>query len=137
MDTIEIEVADEERDQPYGDGAETERLRAESIQIVRDLIVKANPDLVAEMISGETLTELMDSVAAAKEAYRRVVDTVREQASTVPTPIVPAGGSGTRIAIEDLTSDGLIKQGLTQSRSRWQGARRVYEPQEEAGIGAN
>jgi hypothetical protein len=88
-----------------------EALRGESIGIVRELILKANPDLVADMVRGETLTELMDSVEPARAAYQRIVETVRSVA-----PVVPAGGAGGAMVIEDLSADGLIKRGLATAR---------------------
>jgi hypothetical protein len=88
-----------------------EALRGESIGIVRELILKANPDLVSDMVRGETLTELMDSVEPARAAYHRIIEAVRPVA-----PVVPAGGTGGAVVIEDLSADGLIKRGLATSR---------------------
>ena len=88
-----------------------EALRGESIGIVRELILKANPDLVADMVRGETLTELMDSVEPARAAYHRIIEAVRPVA-----PVVPAGGTGGAVVIEDLSADGLIKRGLATAR---------------------
>ena len=86
---------------------DVEQLRAESIAIVRDLILKGNPDLVR----GETLAELMDSVEPARAAYQRIAESVRTL-----VPVVPAGGAGTSVAIEELSADGLIKRGMEQLR---------------------
>ena len=93
------------------DAESGEELREESIGIVRDLILKANPDLVADMVQGETLTELMDSVEPARAAYQRIVETVRSVA-----PVVPAGGASSPVVIEDLSADGLIKRGMATAR---------------------
>ena len=90
---------------------EHEQLRAESIQIVRDLILKGNPDLVP----GETLAELMASIEPAREAYGRIAETIRSEREAAPA-LVPAGGTSARIDLESLTADGLIKRGLTQLR---------------------
>jgi len=91
--------------------AEDARLRAESIQIVRDLILKAHPDLVPELVGGETIAQLMASLEPAREAYRRLVDAVRSAA-----PVVPAGGASAVPPIELLTADGMIKHALAQAR---------------------
>ena len=93
------------------DSGDVERLRAESIAIVRDLILKGNPDLVPDLVSGETLAELMDSVEPARAAYQRIAELVR-----VAVPVVPAGGAGTSVAIDDLSADGLVKRGMAQAR---------------------
>ena len=93
------------------DALESGRLRDESIAIVRGLILKANPDVVVDLVQGATLTELMDSVEPARAAYQRIAETVRSVA-----PVVPAGGTGGALAIETLTADSLIKRGLEQAR---------------------
>lgn len=55
---------------------------------LRDVIARAYPDAVPEMISGETVDEMLASVPTAREAYRQVAETVR---AGQPDP-VPAGG---------------------------------------------
>ena len=99
------------------DSSEIEQLRSESIAIVRDLILKGNPDLVPDLVRGETLTELMDSVEPAKAAYQRIAESIRAETRTT-APIVPAGGAASPIAIEDLSGDALIKRGLASARAR-------------------
>jgi hypothetical protein len=96
------------------DGDSVEQLRAESIAIVRDLILKGNPDLVPDLVRGETLAELMDSVEPARAAYRQIAEAVRAEVRT-SAPIVPAGGAAP-VAIEELTAGSLIKRGLEQAR---------------------
>jgi hypothetical protein len=93
---------------------EVDRLRTESIAIVRDLILKGNADLVPELVRGESLADLMESIEPARAAFQRIAETVRAVA-----PVVPAGGtgSGTRIAIDDLSADSLIKRGLAAVRN--------------------
>ena len=90
---------------------DVEQLRAESIAIVRDLILKGHPDLVPDLVRGETLAELMDSVEPARAAYQRIAESVRTL-----VPVVPAGGAGTSVAIEEFSADGLIKRGMEQLR---------------------
>ena len=98
------------------DFGEVERLRSESIAIVRDLILKGNPDLVPDLVRGESLAELMDSVEPARAAFQRIAEAVRAEVRT-NTPVVPAGGTSTPIAIEHLSGDALIKRALAAARS--------------------
>src|SRR6476620_12267514 len=105
METEELLVFEE------ADFGDVERLQAESIGIVRDLILKGNPDLVPELVHGESLAELMESVEPARVAYQRIAESVR-----AVVPVVPAGGAGTSVAIEELTADGLITPGVAQAR---------------------
>ena len=97
------------------DSGEIERLRAESIAIVRDLILKGNPDLVPDLVRGETLTELMDSVEPARAAYQRIAESVRANIHAA-APVVPAGGATSPISIEHLSGDVLIKRALASAR---------------------
>jgi hypothetical protein len=97
------------------DIGEHERLRAESIQIVRDLILKGNPDLVPDLVQGETLAELMASIEPARAAYGRIAESIRSEREATPA-LVPAGGTSARIDLDSLTADGLIKRGLAQLR---------------------
>ena len=105
---IEVDVED--------DRAEDERLRGESIAIVRRLILQAHPELVEELITGETLTELMGSVAVAQAAYQRIAGTVRSETPAVVAPVVPAGGNVARLMVEDMGPDGLILRGMKEMR---------------------
>ncbi len=57
---------------------------------LRDLVLKANPDVIPEMIAGDSFESLMASVDPAKAAYQRIVESVGSQQQTAPR--VPAGG---------------------------------------------
>ena len=107
-----VDVNDEAMANMEFDSAEVDRLRAESIQIVRDLILKGHRDLIPEMVHGATLAELMDSIEPARNAYQRIAELMRTTA-----PVVPAGGAGSGVAIEHLSADSLIKRGLAR---KWQ-----------------
>ena len=117
---IEVEVDDAvEEAPPTGDDRlGDERLRGESIAIVRQLILKAHPELVEELVVGESLTELMASVGVAQAAYRRIAEATR---SAVSAPVVPAGGNAARLVVEDLGPDGLILRGMKESRKEGAG----------------
>lgn len=58
------------------------------LESVRELIVRAYPDIVPELLAGESVGDLIASVPAARAAYARVAESVRAQP---PAPI-PAGG---------------------------------------------
>jgi hypothetical protein len=81
---------------------------------VRELVLKAHPDVVPDLVRGSSVDELIASVEPARSAYQRIADQVltetvaaggvgsREsevQASDpiVQPPVVPAGG-GTNVA---------------------------------------
>lgn len=53
------------------------------LAVVRDLVLKANPNLVAELVTGSTPAELLASVPAAEAAYQRIAQSVQPAAAAV------------------------------------------------------
>lgn len=92
-----------------GEAAEEERAE---LAAVRELILRAHPDVVPELVSGGSVDELVASVEAAREAYRRVAATV----GATP-PRVPAGDTP-RLAVdvEQLPAAEKIRRGLATRR---------------------
>lgn len=88
MDPEEEQTATEEmQEQPEGGtsaGPEPSPLR--------DLVVKAYPDVVPELLHGESVEEMLASVPVAQAAYQRIVQETRPAA---PEP-VPSGGGASR-----------------------------------------
>jgi hypothetical protein len=101
METEVIEVV-------AGEAADQDR---EDLGVVRELILRAHPDVVPELISGGSVDELVASVEAARAAYRRVAETV-----SAP-PRVPAGDTP-RLAVdvELLPAAEKIRRGLASKR---------------------
>ena len=50
----------------------------DDLTAVRDVVLRAHPDTVPELIAGESISALLASVEPAREAYRRVLDTSRQ-----------------------------------------------------------
>lgn len=68
--------------------------QAADIAAIRDLVLKAHPDVVPELISGASVAELLSSIEPAQAAYGRLVEGVRAgHARATSVPAVPAGGS--------------------------------------------
>lgn len=80
---------------------------------VRELVLRAHPDVVPELVAGSSVGELVASVEAAREAYRRVADAVGAPAP----PRVPAGDAP-RVAVdaELLPAAEKIRRGLASRR---------------------
>lgn len=89
--------------EPVGQGRE-------ELASVRELILRAHPDVVPELVSGGSVDELVASVEPARAAYRRVADTM-----TTATPRVPAGDAP-RLAVdaELLPAAEKIRRGLAR-----------------------
>ncbi len=58
---------------------------------VRELVLRAHPDAVPELVSGATVDELLASIEPARAAYARIAERIAP-ATTIPS--VPAGGAG-------------------------------------------
>lgn len=83
---------------------------------VRDLILRAHPDVVPELVTGATFDELLASVEPARAAYARVA--ARSRAAT-PAPI-PAGQPGRQSALnlDELSASAKIAEGLRRRGAR-------------------
>jgi hypothetical protein len=63
---------------------------AEATVPLRELVMKAYPDIVPELLSGETVEEMLASIPAAQEAYGRIVEASK---AAHPEPIPAVGGA--------------------------------------------
>ena len=86
----------------------------DAIEGVRELILKAHPDIVPDLLAGDSIEALLASVPAAREAYVRIAATIEERA---PAPARIPTGSGRRPAVdpEGLSPESLIRAGLRQA----------------------
>ncbi len=114
-DTTPAELAAIEPAEAGGDAAELARLR--------ELVLAANRDVVPELVGGESLDELLASVAMAKAAYGRVEERVRAaqpavaaMAATATVPVVPAGGDRYVSDVDSLAPRSKIARALQQRR---------------------
>jgi hypothetical protein len=87
---------------------------AEELDLVRHLILATHDDVVAELIAGGTIGELMSSIEPARTAHRNVVARL---ASPEPAPPpVPAGAADAVTDPASLPSHELIRRGLRATR---------------------
>lgn len=68
----------------------------QDLDAVRELVLRANPDVVPELVTGATISDLIASVGPAREAFTRIATSIGEAHGPAP---VPAGG-GAPIAID-------------------------------------
>ena len=110
---------------------------------VRELVLKAHPDVVPDLVVGSSVDELIASVEPARTAYQRIADRVRTTESGVggrtpdetsdsasgnglPTsdpivvqpPVVPAGGGSNVAEPADLGPTTKIAQALAARRTK-------------------
>jgi hypothetical protein len=69
---------------------ETEAPAAPDLVAIRQLVLRAHPEVVPELIAGESVEALLASVEPAEEAYRRLAERLGRAPATAPS--VPAGG---------------------------------------------
>lgn len=97
-------------DQGTGRDGSAPAVSAEDLAAVRELILRAHPDVVPELVAGTTVAELTASVEAARAAYAGVVS---RQAPVISVPpVVPAGGATVVVDPATLPSGEKIRRGL-------------------------
>ena len=114
-----------------GDNAEGPPAAVDSTELgrVRALVLQAHPDVVPDLVRGDTLDELLASVEPARSAYQQVAEQVRSRngtaqepaAGAAPTttpapPTVPAGGTATVVDPATLSPTTKIAQALAERR---------------------
>ena len=99
-DTVERDdrVEGQAEDQPIGIESAAVDVEAE-VAMIRELVFKAHPDVVRELLVGETLTDILASIEPARAVYQRIAEQVegaleRERAASTPS----GGGAVTRPA---------------------------------------
>jgi hypothetical protein len=98
---------------------------------VRELVLKAHPDVVPDLVRGSSIDALIASVDPARTAYQRIADQVRAESSVVSResevspdstaaqpPVVPAGGAASVVDPADLTPTSKIAQALAARRTK-------------------
>jgi len=82
---------------------------------LRELVLRAHPEAIPELVQGETLEELEASARLATEVYRRIADSVREAVAREAAASVPAGQPGRQtylVNVEALSPAAKIAEGL-------------------------
>jgi hypothetical protein len=94
---------------------ETVEARAtEELALVREVVLRAHPDAVPELIVGESVAELLASVEPARSAFARIVEQ-RPVAVETP-PAVPAGAVTSAIDPSTLSAQELIRRGVAAGK---------------------
>jgi hypothetical protein len=88
----------------------------DELTLARDLVLRAHPETVAELVSGATLAELLASIPAAEAAYARIVAAGKQEDRSPATP-VPGGGAvrSVGVNVDGLSPFAKIRAGLDRS----------------------
>ena len=90
---------------------------------VRDLVLQAHPDVVPDLVRGDSLDALLASVEPARTAYQQIAERVRgtgegrSPASPTP-PAVPAGGTRAALDPSSLSPVTKIARALAERKGR-------------------
>lgn len=93
VDDVPDEHEPTHADTPALGALETVNTSTGDLAAIRELVLRAHPEVVRELVTGATVDDLLASIEPAEAAYRRVSESVR--ATTTPSPpatTVPAGG---------------------------------------------
>lgn len=121
MDTDLVRETEEEVE-PVEDGvvdeiAEGGVMSAEDLAAVRELALRAYPETVPELVGGESVAAVMNSLQPAAAAYQRIAEGVVARAPTPAAPAVPAGSSPpVSVDPERLPAVEKIRRGLAARR---------------------
>lgn len=98
---------------------------ASDLAVIRDLLLKAYPDVVPDLVNGDSTASLLASVEPAREAYARVLATIQtnpsgwapDHSTTSTPPAIPAGG-GAPLPIDPdrLPASEKIRRGLSAGK---------------------
>jgi hypothetical protein len=85
---------------------------------VRELVLKAHPDVVPELVTGNSVAELTASIEPARAAYQRIAEAMASPIGgrAIAPPAVPAGGSGPAVDPDTLPAAEKIRRGIASGR---------------------
>jgi hypothetical protein len=103
-------------DDPPVESASEMAVSIGELDAIRALVIRAHPDVVPELVTGETVADLLASVEPARAAWTRLAERLNERPSApaVVETSVPAGG-GAPMAIDPdrMPASEKIRRGLT------------------------
>ena len=102
--------------EPDPEPGEIETMREESNAIIRDLLLQAHPDAIPELVRGDTLGELLDSVTSAEQIFAKVAQVIDARRARQTPPSVPAGGISPLRNLDHASPDALIRHALHSRR---------------------
>jgi hypothetical protein len=90
---------------------------ADEVALVREVVLKAHPDVVPKLVSGASIAELLASVEPARAAYARIEERLPQAASVVEAPpTVPAGAATAAVDPGTLPAHELIRRGIAAGK---------------------
>lgn len=119
LEPAEEEIEEESEQQEPAAQRQAETSPGVDVEKLRELVLRAHPEAIPELVQGETLEELETSARLATEVYRRIADSVREAVAREAASSIPAGQPGRQaplVNIETLSPSAKIAEGLRRVR---------------------
>jgi hypothetical protein len=92
-------------------------MSVEELAAVREVVLRAYPETVPEMVGGESVEALLQSIEPAAAAYQRIAAGVAARVPAPAAPTVPAGSAPpVSVDPERLPSVEKIRRGLATRR---------------------
>ncbi len=91
-----LEIADDDRPgSPSAPEATGASQAADDLSVVRELVLKAHPDVVPELIGGDSIASIVASISPAQAAYTDLAAKI--QANSVSSSASSSAGVGPRV----------------------------------------
>ncbi len=87
----------------------------DELAAVREVVLRAHPDAVPELIGGATIAQVLASVEPARAAFSRISERLKPATATLP-PAVPAGAGSAAVDPGTLPTSELIRRGVGARR---------------------
>jgi len=87
------------------------------VAMLRELVYQAHPNVVRELLVGETLTDILASIEPARAAYQRVVERVEEELNRERLTAASSGAGAITTPVPDqatLTTTQRLRIGLRE-----------------------
>ena len=94
-----------------------EGISADHLASVRDLIALAHQDIVPELLTGDTVEDLLASVPAARDSYQRLEARFSRQADQ-PGQVSQPLQTPAVVDLNAMSTDDLLRQGMIERRGQ-------------------
>lgn len=88
------------------------------LEAIRALVLQAHPDVVPEMVVGDSVDALLASVESARSAYMRLAESWTSSRGADVTPVPAGGGSPMVVDPDRLPAAEKIRRGLQIAAKR-------------------
>jgi hypothetical protein len=83
------------------------------LDAVRELILRAHPDVVPELVTGDSVASMLASVEPARSAYERLTASWTERRPAAGTSVPAGGGAPIAVDPDRLPAAEKIRRGLS------------------------